>query len=570
MYALCGAIAFVAPGGVMRYFVYVLAATLASCAPVVAQGLTPIDDAGQIRKRFETPEQPLSAPRSGIILVEPSQPPGGAEDLRLMVRSFSVSGSTIYDRTKLVEALSDLTGRSISVSDIYIATQRITTIYGSDGYVLSRAVVPPQELNEAGADVQIEVVEGYIDQVQWPAALASYRFLHHYADAIAAERPANIKTIERYMLLANDLPGLQLTSVLKPSETNPSAATLVVEATSKHIDASASLDNRGSSGRGPVQYVLQGAANNLVRLHESISVTYASVPDHDELAYIAADAAFVLNGEGLKLAFSGYHSEGEPGINELQELRFAGNSQGVRATLSSPVIRTREENLTLSGIIFADDVASDLLGLPNMRDHIRGVRLGIVYDRADEFSGVNLVSLYVGQGIDAFGSSGNDNELASRANGQADFTKLEGTVSRLQGLGSALSAFAHIEWQYAFDPLLSSEECVYGGSRIGRAFDPAYLTGDRCAAGLLELRAEPAFLSTPHFQSQLYVFADYGYVERIAPVAGGEDSDSASSVGAGIRIKLPSYSEANFEAARPLDGGEDHDWRGFFSLTARY
>ncbi len=557
-------------GGVMRFFLSVLAALAVSAVPCAAQTVLPGDDAGQIRKRFESPEQPLSRPSTGIILVEPSEPPGGAEDMHLVVRSFSVVGSTVYSGNHLAQALSDFTGRSVSVSDIYAAAQRITTLYGNDGYVLSRAVVPPQELDEHGADVRIEIVEGYVDHVQWPVHLASYRFFDHYADAITAERPVNVKTIERYLLLANDLPGLHLTSVLRPSESNPRAATLVVEATTKHIDASASVDNRGSKGRGPIQYVLQGAAHNLVRLHESIGVTYASVPNADELTYFAADAAFVLNGEGLKLAFSGYHSEGTPGINELQELRFAGNSRGIRATLSSPLIRTREENLTLSGTLFADDVSSDLLGLPNTRDQVRGLRLGLVYDRADQFAGINLVSLYLSQGIDGAGSSGNNNQLASRANGQADFTKLEGTASRLQGLGSFVSAFGHAEWQYAFDPLLSSEECVYGGSRIGRAFDPAHLTGDRCFAALLELRAEPGFFSNPYFQSQIYVFADYGYVDRIAPAAGGDKSDSASSLGAGVRFRLPANSEANFEAAKPLHGGDDRDWRGFFSVTARY
>ena len=41
-----------------------------------------------------------------------------------------------------------------------------------------------------------------------------------YAREITAERPVNIHTIERYLLLAGDLPGLKFKNSLKPSAAN--------------------------------------------------------------------------------------------------------------------------------------------------------------------------------------------------------------------------------------------------------------------------------------------------------------------------------------------------------------
>ncbi|MBX9861167.1 MAG: hypothetical protein K2Y42_00315 [Hyphomicrobium sp.] len=555
----------------MRLIASVLATIVAiATVPCVAQQHIPQDDIGQVRKRFEAPDTPLSQPRAGFIQIQPGEEPTGAAEAGILVRAFSITGSSVYSKATLEAELSDLTGRPITVADLYVAVQRITALYGNDGYVLSRAILPPQELDEDGAHVNITVIEGYVDRVRWPIHIESHRnVFNHYAESITRDRPVNIKTIERYLLLANDLPGLELTSTLTPSPTQSGAATLVVDAKSKPIDAVATIDNRGSEGRGPVQYVLQGTANNAFGLNESIGVTYASVPDADELTYIALDAAAVLNGEGLRLAFSAYHSDGVPGLNDLQELRFASNSQGVRAALSYPLIRTREENLAVSGTLFADDVSSDLLGAPNSRDHVRGIRAAVVYDRADEFAGVSLLSLTVSQGLDILGSSGNQNPLATRAHGQADFSKLEGTVSRLQGLPGGLSLLGSLEWQYAFDPLLSSEECTYGGLRIGRAFDPAYLTGDSCVAALLEIRVEPSLLTGHGIQTQLYAFTDYGYVHRIAPAAGGDASDNAASLGTGLRFRLPHGAEASFEAARAIVGVDD-GWRGFFSVTARY
>ena len=57
---------------------------------------------------------------------------------------------------------------------VYSLAQKITAKYGNDGYVLSRAIVPPQNLDPSGAIVTIEVIEGYVDKVEWPPSVARY------------------------------------------------------------------------------------------------------------------------------------------------------------------------------------------------------------------------------------------------------------------------------------------------------------------------------------------------------------------------------------------------------------
>ena len=118
--------------------------------------------------------------------------------------------------------------------------------------MLSRAIVPPQNFGRRGAVIRIQVVEGYVDQVIWPEKLTRYRdFFTDYAARIVADRPANIRTLERYLLLANDLPGLKFATTLKPSPTHPNASILIVEVTEKRIDALARIDNRGTERAGP-------------------------------------------------------------------------------------------------------------------------------------------------------------------------------------------------------------------------------------------------------------------------------------------------------------------------------
>ena len=105
---------------------------------------------------------------------------------------------------------------------VYEIAKRITDRYGVDGYVLSRAVIESQTLDPAGAIVRLRIVEGYVDKVVWPSDLLKYRDLFsEYAAKITAERPVNLFTIERYLLLAGDLPGLRFKNRLVPSRPTP-------------------------------------------------------------------------------------------------------------------------------------------------------------------------------------------------------------------------------------------------------------------------------------------------------------------------------------------------------------
>ena len=157
---------------------------------------------------------------------------------------------------QLKSLYADLLGRETTLATVYEIARRITAKYGADGYVLSRAIVPPQELNPKGVNVRIQVIEGWINKVEWPSKLARYRdFFSDYAAKITADRPVNIRTIERYLLLANDLPGLKFSTSLRPSTTESGASTLVVEVTEKPLDANARVDNRGTPSRGPYQFL---------------------------------------------------------------------------------------------------------------------------------------------------------------------------------------------------------------------------------------------------------------------------------------------------------------------------
>lgn len=551
---------------------FVAVALVAVATPIAASAQVPSSDQpGRERERFTEGPVLKARPAGPTISISTAEAPAGASSVTLTVASVRFEGATAYDAATLEALAHDVVGHRVSLAAIYELARRITAKYGNDGYVLSRATIPPQELDPKGATVTIRVVEGYVDAVVWPDTLKrGSDFTASYSAKITSERPANIKTIMRYVLLADDLPGVSVTSRFQASTTNPGASTLIVEATRKSIDATVRLDNRGTEARGPFEYQASVTENDGLGLHEAITGTVAGVTDSKELHYLALAARRVLSAEGLTAFADASYSWGRPGTATLEALDFASNSFATDFGLSFPILRQRERNLTLSALAFVSNDEGEMLSTPSSADRLRGFRLKAEFDAADNSRGTTQGSVVFSQGIKGLGSTENGNSLASRENGRVDFTKIAGSISRTQPLMRGLSLKAALEGQYAFTPLLTPEECGYGGTDFGRAFDPSEITGDSCWSASGELRFDMPGGHKPFFDTQqLYAFVDYGSVYRLAPSAGTPTSQSGSSAGLGLRLGKDRFN-ADLSAVKPLSGRTDDGWRFFFSASARY
>jgi hemolysin activation/secretion protein len=554
--------------GVCRV-VAALAMVCLSCA-AVAQVIPPGDKPGRERERFAEPPTPRAQPGGTAITLPSTVAPAGAEKIRLVIRAVKVTGSTVYKPEDLAALYRDVIGQTGSLQTVYEIARRITAKYGGDGYVLSRAIVPPQVLSPRGAEVRIEVVEGYVDKVEWPAKLARYRdFFTDYAAKITADRPANIRTIERYLLLAGDLPGLKISTTLQPSKRNVGASTLVVEVTEKPLDAQASVDNRGTPARGPREGQGTATLNNLLGAHEAFSATYATVERPKELQYVQGVYRQVLTSEGLAAFINASYGWGRPGTPELEAIDYATRATYAEAGMSYPVVRARERNLTLSGLAFLSDNFSDLLSTPFNRDRLRGIRLKADADMADSLNGINLVNVTYSEGFRAFGAM--TNEFPTTPNGRVNFAKIEAYASRTQALPENFSLLLAAYGQHAFTPLLVSEQCSFGGRTFGRAYDPSQILGDSCYEALAELRYDlpPKDLVS---KSELYGFADYGMlsgqVGALDPTTHQPGKPFGASAGFGLRMGLDNHISADVSVAKAIAGFRN-DERFFFILTAR-
>lgn len=540
------------------------------------------EDAGRLEKRFEKPPEPLSVPQPLTFPLQEQLPPEQAAKVQFTLKALTFSGNTAFTQEALSQVASDLIGKEISLLDIYKLRDTITKKYGDAGYGLSKAIVPEQSIQADGL-VQLQIIEGFIDEVIIEGANdIQQEYLSYAAEQLKAERPLNARTLERYLLLANDRFAIKVTSTLRQSSKTPGASTLILKVdNAQKIDGGASIDNRGTRAVGKTQFSGDVSVNGLFGRASKTTLGYATVEQGSELQYWSLNHSEVLHNEGTFLTLGYAHSLSKPGLPTLRLLDQKSESESWSAKLTHPFIRTRQENLSAFVKYDQKDTESFSLGATTSLDKIRSLRVGLSYDNADAFEGINQALVEFSKGIQGLGSTSNNSALKSRADGRPDYQKITINLSRKQELGyftphlRQFSLNAALMVQYSDRGLFSSEECGIGGQQFGRAYDSSEILGDSCVAGSLELRYTMNTQGTPFQYSQLYAFYDGGQTSN-HEVLNANDAKvkSLSSSGLGVRFGLGKHLSGSVEYTKPLThkvANEDNKHaRVFASISVRF
>lgn len=482
-----------------------------------------------------------------------------------------IEGATAIDPGKFAPAYEDLLATEVAGNEIYKILQRITDIYRAEGYFLTRAVAPEQEII-AGV-IRVRVVEGYIAAFTVDGDTSQTSILEDYAEDALAERPAKLATVERSLLLMNDLPGVTVTPHIKPLRSDAGEYVLTVKIGHKTIDASARLDNRGTPEVGRLQGYLSGAVNGLHGIGDSIQANFVTVPNTpNELLYGSLAGSVPIGNQGTTGSAFGAYGSVDPGGSTAQldsDIRIA---QFI-GTVRHPLIRSRQQNLRVAGLFDFRNFREKQFGNTVISDRLRTLRASTTYDLVDSLNGENFAKLEVSQGLGILGASEEGSTKLSRANGQSKFTKLSGNLARTQHFTRNIALHVSIAGQWSADPLLSYEEFSLGGETYGRGYDYGEISGEHGVAASSELRYGQTLNWSWLSEYQVYGFYDFGAIWNEVP---NDDMAEAhlSSAGAGLRLRVNDHLRAGFEAAKPLDKRVtttgDRDWRFFFSATANY
>ena len=493
----------------------------------------------------------------------PAALPESLKALRITLREIRFEGVTAVPLSRLEARAAGYAGREISGEQIFELARELTALYRSRGYLLSQVIVPPQSLAEGR--LTLRVVEGYIAEVRVEGDAQLAPVLGALGDKIKASRPLHAADLERYLLIANDLAGMQLRSVLTPSQ-SVGAADLTLIASVKKLEGYASLDNYGSKYLGPGQLTAALAVNRLLG-NDQLRVAGVTTGSNDEMNYGQLLYGNVVNSEGLRLGASASVARSRPG-DLLKDFEVRGRAETYTVSAGYPLWRTRNGSVLGRAVLDYRTNESDTLGVRVIEDRMSAMRLGLTWLALDRLDGSNALDIELGQGL---GGTKESDPLKSRAGADAESSRVLIDYERFQPLGRSFGVTFGLAGQWSDQPLLASEQFALGGRRFGRAYEPAEITGDRGVA----LRLEPAYLALRY---QLYVFYDVGEVRDVDTPPGADAQRSLASAGFGTRLNISRNFSAALEAAWPLTRpvasyvpyGKGDDVRVLGALTARF
>jgi hemolysin activation/secretion protein len=504
--------------------------------------------------QLPTPAEPrlgpraIPVPQADLELTIPAQPRAperrAIDELRFEVRSIVIDGGTVYAPEILAEDYGGLIGQSVGLSAVVEAAEKIEARYRADGYVLTRAFVPPQRVGDG--TFRIQIVEGYLGRIAFEGGSESVRErIRTYLRRAFDGKPVNVKWIERGLLLAGDLAGVNAAGTLQPGD-QPGASDINVRIEENPLAASLTLNNRGSKFQGPWSLAGDVSYSNLLGLTEQVALTLTTVPhDTRELRQGSLRYTQAVGGDGLTLGWDTSYTWAWPG-HTLRPLRVNTVAWRTGPRLSYPLIRSRRENLTLESSVYFSTTRTLLGSDLQTNEQYSAADTRATYTHIGFLQGATIVSLGHARGLD-IATTQEGNRFLSRSDATPQFRKWTAEFRRIQVLPESFSVQWVVSGQHATNQLFSGEEFSLGGARFGRGYDPSELTGRRGLGQGLDLRYGD--LAGDGWQP--YVFYDAGWAWN-RRTGRASSTQFLSSAGVGVRFQPDTWLSGGLELAQPL------------------
>ncbi|HMH64678.1 MAG TPA: POTRA domain-containing protein, partial [Rhizomicrobium sp.] len=378
---------------------------------------------GHLNERFQPrPAAPsVGAPLDIPNTVKPAAPSDAAA-ATFTITGVSFEGNTVLPDAQLQSVAAPYIGRPISLADANEMAGKITALYRDAGYILVRAVVPAQQVN--GGVLKIQILQGYVDKVNIQGNAGGARpYLQAYGERIARSKPLTAKVMERELLLASDLSGMNVRSVLTASQTVPGAADLTLLVEPKKVDAFLSLDNRGSRYLGPYEVQAGVFFNDAFGTGGRLGLNTVVTPDTGpDLVYGGASFDQPLGTDGLRLFSAVSYAATKPG-STLRVFNTQGSALSADSSLSYPFIRSRDLNLQGTLDFAYHDIRSDNIVVnPLFSDHTRALTATMFLNALDDLGGYSTLSVSLTRGIPVFGATKFSDPSKSRTGASGEYT----------------------------------------------------------------------------------------------------------------------------------------------------
>jgi len=516
-------------------------------------------------------------------------------DIKLTLSQVDFAGLERVTGISLNDAYSSYLGRELSISVMCDIRAQANKILRDQGY-LATVEIPEQNLSDGGAEFRI--IFGRLTGLRVRGeAGPSEAIVAGYLERLTQQPVFNTNDAERYLLLADDLPGINVRLSLRPAAGGaPGDLVGEIAVVRQRARVDLNVQNYGSKSIGRFGGLLRGEVYDLTGLGDRTSLALFSTAEFQEQQTVQLSHDFRVGSDGLRFGGSLTYSVTNPDVNLPG---FDVESETVLATVQAiyPFKRTRSSTIIGNAGIDIVNQDVDVNKVALTKDRVRTLFASVdavwtdkdSISRRDGYSAFEprtrlTLGLEARQGIDVFSASPDcrTNPLGCLV-GAVPPSRIEADPKPFLARAEVGAEFrptpkfaiaVAAEAQIASGPLPAFEEFAAGTYSIGRGYNPGAVLGDNGVGVSLEMRqGSLAPTSADSYAVQPYVFTDMAWAWNKDPSRRAANPDRLWSVGGGVRAALGSRLQGDFSVAVPLEkpdlAPDRGDVRFLFSITAR-
>ncbi|KLI64499.1 ShlB/FhaC/HecB family hemolysin secretion/activation protein [Aurantiacibacter marinus] len=516
------------------------------------------------------------------------------ETLTVTLTGVDYTGAERAAEVALALAHEGYLGRELPIRALCDIRDRAAALLEQAGY-LAAVEIPAQSLGDGRAEMR--VILGRLVAIRARGDTAGAEgLIESYLERLVGQDVFNVNQAERYLLLANDVPGMNVRLSLRPAPTGEPGDLIGEIAVLRQRGAlDVNVQNWGSRALGRYGALVRGEIYNLTGNGDRTSISAFTTLDFDEQRTLQFGHDMRLGSDSLvasaQLTYGWTNPDALPGFDIKSETLFAS------LEASYAFLRTQENSFWgAAGFDYVDqDVTVN--GNPFTRDRgrtafVRGTFLHVdagSIARRDGYSPYEpryrlAATAEVRQGFGIFGASDDcrGNIAACLIGGNIGPSRISQDPTPLYVRAEIANEFRptpmfaiafDLEAQLSGSALPAFEEFAGGNYAIGRGYDPSAILGDSGIGTSLELRygsLVPRNNTDLNFQP--YVFTDAAWTDNKDPGL-FDPTDHLWSAGAGLRFVRGANIQGDLTVAVPINRldstGQRGDVRVLFTLNAR-
>lgn len=492
-------------------------------------------NAGRILQDTQQTEKKLPEQKNpSVEMARELRPPMTAQEgLKVWVKSYRITGQTLFQPAELQALLADYVNKEVTHVQMLEAANQLANFFHAKGYLVAQVYLPVQEIDHGLVEIAV-VVGQYGEIILKNQSSVRDGIIRDQLRGLQSGSYIHNSQLERAALLAGDLAGVTTQLALAPGKL-PGTTNIIVEVqdAKKPLQSSLSINNWGNRFTGSIQTTYAASfSNSTQNWGDRAAVSISSTGSGQMTGNLNWQLPV---GEGSKLSF-GYSKVKYQLGEDFNYLDASGTAYTKHVDWTYALQRSRDTNWSLQ-LSYDHKTLADLIDLnatsTHKKSHSTGV--GLSGDSSDKLwgGGYNGYSLTWYRG-GLSGESTKGDTIAPSAWEKTMFSFL-----RQQYISDKLTFFASFSGQWASTNLDTSERFSLGGANGVRAYPLGEASGDEAWLFTGELRWTLPSKGSKRV-TQLIAFYDAGvsHIEK-NPAAVEQNRRSIAGAGVGINYMLP-------------------------------